>query len=206
MRTVQSIKEVKDIVLFNHPDLTDIAPELKMALGECILYWAYVESALQMLFSSLVSSSGDFHKANAIWESVVNFQAKLKAVDGLMALSDNKDYKAIWPKLEPKIRKMAAKRAEMAHSALCEKDQKHFLIPHFAIHKADSGTRYRVKDLKEAGENFRQAKFAVEYLYLMRAQQLKMFEVSQITIPKLILQIAQDNNHDFVGILPPPQS
>jgi hypothetical protein len=200
-----SPEEIKEAIKFNRATISDIAPDLKQALGESILYWVQLESSLSFLFAALVSNNSKI--GNSIWDSIVNFQAKLAATDALMQMTDNADFRAIWPTLGTKIRKLSVKRAEIAHSGIVTVDMKEwFLLPHFSITKVDerSQHRYYEADLKRLSEKFKEVKHALEWMFLSLYLEKKILEVDPVRPPRLILQIAQDNNHTLAE--PPPHA
>jgi hypothetical protein len=102
-------------------------------VGITLNAWNQVENTLGLLFKS-VSQIADAKKAGSIFDAIVSFDSRLKALDAAIASSDyiSEENREIWSVLSARLRRLYKKRHEVAH----------FTIPHDSFTTGDRISPY----------------------------------------------------------------
>ncbi|MGE3757734.1 MAG: hypothetical protein AB7H97_08260 [Pseudobdellovibrionaceae bacterium] len=144
----------------SHLDARQI--RLTRAVGNCIMAWGGIELHLALTFEKLLASPP--YVANTVWDSVVSFDAKMKALNSVMELRiSDPELRAIWKKLLKKIQKKAGKRNEIAHCTLVIKDNEDAtIVPYYSF--AKDRPYLKAEDLEARWLTFNDYKEATRWL------------------------------------------
>lgn len=83
-------------------------------MGEAICAWSEIEGSLVLMLQILADA--DFFACGIIWHSSVSLPSKMDMMDALLkSQSDDKDVLREWVHITESIRKLAAKRNQIAH-------------------------------------------------------------------------------------------
>jgi hypothetical protein len=152
------------------PYSTDVEQErqrkiLMESLGDALTAWANVEMFLRMAFEDLVETKPGV--AELIWDSVISFEAKIKALNAVYNhLVKDAELLLIWKKLVNKIIAASKKRNEMVHSTLVllGRDERACIIPYYSSVNRNQRHRLFHTDVAERALRFRQIVDAIIWI------------------------------------------
>ncbi len=153
---------------FNQSDIKNLAPEIKTAMGECMLAWGQVETTLSILLAQLLNKN-DFANGHIIWDSVTSFRDKIKAINSLMRKRTEFDKNSLelWSILANHITSTYSKRNEIAHSALVVIEGKTVLVPFFSLSDPIKEQKQLTKtDIENHTNEFLKVRHAIDWFVL----------------------------------------
>jgi hypothetical protein len=160
------------------------------AIGHCLMRWAMVEAFMNVLFVKLVDGSPNV--AAVVWDSVVSFEAKLKALTNVVYyVVQDEALREIWKKLGARLSEKHKKRNEIVHANVVNMDEKRVVLIPFWSPWSKGKTELQEKELLERADSFKELSEAVQWFNSF----LMFLDVpgakSQIPIPDLIHQFRQ---------------
>lgn len=143
--------------------------DIARGVGRALSTWTIIETRVTQLFLH-ISSVSDPNKGYLIIEAIVSFDARLKIVTDLIAVSNwPKVELEMWRKLAKRIRENQSKRNELAHFMLVNtsngRKTEAVAVPYFSHGKALRGESkpLRLNEITQREKNFREIAIAVAW-------------------------------------------
>lgn len=148
---------------------------LLSAIAGALAAWSKVEMKLALLFG-IISTIPDRAKANAVFDAVVSFDARLAICDRLMPLQQFSELELeMWARMSAKLRKSYKKRHEVAHFTLGFDDiakdgfNKPLIMPYFTWEKwlSRNAPTLDRSQVEERLQKFTEIEAAVQWFALL---------------------------------------
>jgi hypothetical protein len=166
-------------------------------IGKALSTWSMVEMGLAKVFSN-ISTICDSHRAYALFDSIINFDARLAVVDRLMTLEQVDEVEAeMWKRMSVRLGKFYSKRHELAHFTLgLDRAENPILLPFTTIDKMlhpQGQKQLTVAQVKERSKKFVELQAALNWFAwqaLMRQGPLpEGVPWPQLPEPPLVVQL-----------------